>query len=71
MVGLKEPQVYKKEEQMNLSQTIKRIKELSTILRSQTIQDQEKALYEVELHQLIDTLEIPQLIGEFENEYLS
>tara|TARA_R100000655_G_C2949568_1_gene187068 strand:- start:53 stop:265 length:213 start_codon:yes stop_codon:yes gene_type:complete len=61
----------KKEVKMDLGKTIKRIKELSVMLRAKTISDREKVHYEPELHRLIDTLEIPQLIGEFENEYLS
>tara|TARA_X000001388_G_scaffold64090_1_gene50187 strand:+ start:432 stop:602 length:171 start_codon:yes stop_codon:yes gene_type:complete len=56
---------------MDLAKTIKRIKELSAILRSETVSDREKAFYEPELHQLIDTLEIPQLIGDLNNEYIS
>tara|TARA_B100000965_G_C19591186_1_gene758020 strand:- start:615 stop:785 length:171 start_codon:yes stop_codon:yes gene_type:complete len=56
---------------MDLGQTIKRIKELSVMLRAKTISDREKSHYEPELHRLIDTLEIPQLIGEFDNEYVS
>jgi len=56
---------------MDLGQTIKRIKELSVMLQAKTISDREKEFYLPELHRLIDSLEVPQLIGEFENEYIS
>ena len=56
---------------MDLGQTIKRIKELSVILQAKTISDREKEFYLPELHKLIDSLEVPQLIGEFENDYIS
>lgn len=56
---------------MDLGQTIKRIKEISVMLRAKTISDREKEFYLPELHKLIDSLEVPQLIGEFENEYIS
>lgn len=56
---------------MDLGQTIKRIKELSVILQAKTIPDREKEFYLPELHRLIDSLEVPQLIGEFENDYIS
>jgi len=56
---------------MDLGQTIKRIKELSVILQAETISDREKEFYLPELHKLIDSLEVPQLIGEFENDYIS
>jgi hypothetical protein len=56
---------------MDLGQTIKRIKELSAMLQAKTISDREKEFYLPELHKLIDSLEVPQLIGEFKNEYIS
>lgn len=56
---------------MDLGKTIKRIKELSVMLRAKTISDREKEFYTPELHKLIDSLEVPQLIGEFENDYIS
>ena len=56
---------------MDLSEIIKRIKELSVILQADTISDREKEFYLPELHRLIDSLEVPQLIGEFDNEYIS
>ena len=56
---------------MDLAEIIKRIKELSAILQAKTISDREKEYYTPELHRLIDSLEVPQLIGEFKNEYIS
>ena len=56
---------------MDLAETIKRIKELSVILQAKTISDREKAYYTPELHRLIDSLEVPELIGELNNEYIS
>ena len=56
---------------MDLGQTIKRIKELSAMLQAKTISDREKEFYLPELHKLIDSLEVPQLIGELSNEYIS
>ena len=56
---------------MDLGEIIKRIKELSVMLQAETISDREKEFYLPELHKLIDSLEVPQLIGEFENEYIS
>ena len=56
---------------MDLGETIKRLKELSVILQAKTVSDREKEFYTPELHRLIDSLEVPQLIGEFENDYIS
>ena len=56
---------------MDLAETIKRIKELSAILQAKTISDREKAYYTPELYRLIDSLEVPQIIGELNNEYIS
>ena len=56
---------------MDLAETIKRMKELSVMLQAKTISDREKEFYLPELHKLIDSLEVPQLIGEFENDYIS
>ena len=56
---------------MDLANTIKRIKELSAMLQAKTISDREKEYYMPELNRLIDSLEVPQLIGEFENDYIS
>ena len=56
---------------MDSANTIKRIKELSAMLQAKTISDREKEYYMPELHRLIDSLEVPQLIGEFENDYIS
>ena len=56
---------------MDLGKTIKRIKELSAMLQAKTISDRENEYYMPELHKLIDSLEVPQLIGEFSNEYIS
>ena len=56
---------------MDLAKTIKRIKEISVMLQAKIISDREKEHYMPELHRLIDSLEVPQLIGEFSNEYIS
>ena len=56
---------------MDLGESIKRLKELSAILQANTISDREKEYYLPETFRLIDKLEVPQLIGEFENEYIS
>ena len=56
---------------MDLGESIKRLKELSAILQAKTISDREKEYYLPEIFSLIDKLEVPQLIGEFENEYIS
>jgi len=56
---------------MDLSETIRRIKELGSMLQLKTISDTEKRVYLPELLRLIDSLEIPQLIGDFNNEYIS
>ena len=56
---------------MDLAKTIKRIKELSVMLQAKTISDREKEFYLPEMYRLIDSLEVPQLIGEFENDYIS
>jgi len=56
---------------MDLAESIKKIKEISAILQAKTISDREKEYYVPELFKLIDKLEIPQLIGEFNNEYIS
>lgn len=49
---------------MGLSETIKKIKELSNKLRSKHIADREVIHFMSELHRHIDDLEVPQLIGE-------
>ena len=56
---------------MDLGETIKRLKELSAILQANTISDREKEYYLPEMFRLIDKLEVPQLIGEFSNDYIS
>ncbi len=56
---------------MDLGEIIKRIKELSVMLQAETISDREKEFYLPEMYRLIDSLEVPQLIGEFSNEYIS
>ena len=49
---------------MGFAETIKKIKEISNILQSSNIADREIIYYTSELHRLIDTLEVPQLIGQ-------
>ena len=56
---------------MDLGETVKRLKELSAILQANTISDREKEYYEPEMFRLIDKLEVPLLIGEFSNDYIS
>jgi len=56
---------------MDLAETIKRLKELSVMLQADTISDREKEFYLPEMFRLIDNLDIPELIGEFKNEYIS
>jgi len=56
---------------MDLAETIKRLKELSAMLQADTISDREKEFYLPEMFRLIDNLDIPELIGEFKNEYIS
>ena len=56
---------------MDLGETIKRLKELSVILQAKTVSDREKEYYLPEMFHLIDKLEVPQLIGEFSNDYIS
>jgi hypothetical protein len=56
---------------MEFAETIKKIKELRAMLGAKTISDREKEFYMPELFKLIDTLEVPELIGEFSNEYIS
>ncbi|MEL0173707.1 MAG: hypothetical protein VW904_03180 [bacterium] len=56
---------------MGFAETIKKIKELRIILGAKTVSDREKEFYLPELFKLIDKLEVPELIGEFSNEYIS
>tara|TARA_Y100001938_G_C8068116_1_gene421494 strand:+ start:677 stop:847 length:171 start_codon:yes stop_codon:yes gene_type:complete len=56
---------------MGFAETIKRIKEIREILGVETISDTEKKVFMPELFKLIDELEVPELIGEFSNEYIS
>lgn len=56
---------------MELGEAIKKLKELSAILQAKTISDREKSHFEPELFKIIDNMEVPELIGEFNNEYIS
>lgn len=56
---------------MELVEAIKKLKELSAILQAPTISDREKSHFQPELFRIIDKLEVPELIGEFSNEYVS
>lgn len=49
---------------MGLSETIKKIKELSELLRSPNVADREIIHYMNELHRNIDNLEVPELVGQ-------
>ena len=48
-----------------------KIKDVRAILGADTVSDREKEFYLPELFKLIDSLEVPELIGEFSNEYIS
>ncbi len=56
---------------MDLAESIKKLKEISVILQAKTVSDREKEFYMPELFKIIDSLDVPQLIGEFDNEYVS
>jgi len=49
---------------MGFTDTIKKIKQLSELLRSSNIADREIIHYMSELHRHIDDLEVPELIGQ-------
>jgi len=49
---------------MGFAETIKKIKEINNILQSPNVADREVIYYTKELYRLIDTLEVPQLIGQ-------
>jgi len=49
---------------MGFAETIAKIKELSIILQSKHIADREIIHYTSELHRHIEDLEVPQLIGQ-------
>ena len=49
---------------MGLSETIKKIKEISKILQCKQVSDREIIHYSQELHRHINNLEVPQLIGQ-------
>tara|TARA_X000001382_G_scaffold41808_2_gene28095 strand:+ start:272 stop:457 length:186 start_codon:yes stop_codon:yes gene_type:complete len=49
---------------MGFAETIKKIKELSQKLQSKHIADREIIHYTSELHRHIDNLDVPQLIGQ-------
>tara|TARA_A100001391_G_C4979168_1_gene254801 strand:+ start:467 stop:652 length:186 start_codon:yes stop_codon:yes gene_type:complete len=49
---------------MGLAETIKKIKQLSEDLRSPNIADREVIHFMSELHRLIDNLEVPELVGQ-------
>ena len=49
---------------MGFAETITKIRELSIMLQSKNISDREVIHYTSELHRHIDNLEVPQLIGQ-------
>ena len=49
---------------MGLAETIKKVKEISKKLQDRNISDREVIHYTQELHRLIENLEVPQLIGQ-------
>lgn len=55
---------------MGFAETITKIKELSIILQSKNIADREVIHYTSEMHRHIDNLEVPQLIGQEDDNIL-
>ena len=49
---------------MGFAETIKKVKEISKKLQDRNISDREVIHYTQELHRLIENLEVPQLIGQ-------
>lgn len=49
---------------MGLAETIREIKKLSKLLRSPNVADREIFFYMSELHKHIDNLEVPELVGQ-------
>ena len=49
---------------MGLAEAIEKIKEISEKLQDRNISDREVIHYTQELHRLIENLEVPQLIGQ-------
>tara|TARA_Y100001970_G_C14233855_1_gene860560 strand:+ start:2915 stop:3100 length:186 start_codon:yes stop_codon:yes gene_type:complete len=49
---------------MGFAETIAKIKEISKKLRDKNVSDRETIYYTSELHRLIENLEVPQLIGQ-------
>ena len=49
---------------MGFAETIKKLKETSKKLQDKNISDREVIHYTQELHRLIENLEVPQLIGQ-------
>ena len=49
---------------MGFAETIKKVKETSKKLQDKNISDREVIHYTQELHRLIENLEVPQLIGQ-------
>ena len=49
---------------MGLAEAIEKIKEISEKLQDRNISDREVIHYNQELHRLIENLEVPQLIGQ-------
>ena len=49
---------------MGFAETIAKIKEISKKLQDKNISDREIIHYNQELHRLIDDLEVPELIGQ-------
>ena len=49
---------------MGFAETIKKIKEISKKLQDKNISDRETMYFTSELHRHIDDLEVPQLIGQ-------
>ena len=49
---------------MGLSETIKKIKKISELLRSPNVADREIKHYRNELHRNIENLEVPALVGQ-------
>ena len=67
MVGLKEQQRYN----MGLVEAIKKLKAISNKLTNNNLTNDQILQLNKEMHKIIELIEVPELIGEFNNEYVS
>ena len=56
---------------MELTKAIRKLKEYAVIIQSDGISPEEKKYYLSEVFEIIESLDIPELIGDFNNEYIS